>query len=170
MMVILSTFGSTNGNILATARVSFAVAQDQPVLKRIGEIHPRFKTPGNALWVHGIWTSVLVFSGSFDMLTDMLIFVSWIFYGLSALGIFILRSKMKEAERPYKVWGYPLVPGIFLAFTILFLSVTLFNDIMSYAQGTTPLVNSAFGLSLTGLGIPVYWYLQKAQTRINKIP
>jgi len=164
LMVIISTLGTTNGNILATARVSFALAQEQTALRWIGHVHPRFQTPGNALWLHGLWTSALVFTGSFDMLTDMLIFVSWIFYGLSAFGIFVLRKKMATAERPYRVWGYPIVPGIFLLFTLFFLVVTLANDINSYRLGTTPLVNSAFGLTLTGLGIPLYLLLRKRNT------
>lgn len=160
IMVIISTLGATNGNILATARVSFALAQHHPALRWIGDVHPKFKTPGNALWLHGLWTSALVFTGSFDMLTDMLIFVSWIFYGLSALGIFILRRKMPNADRPYRVWGYPIIPAIFLIFTVLFLVITLANEINSYRLGITPLVNSAFGLTLTGLGVPIYLYLR----------
>jgi APA family basic amino acid/polyamine antiporter len=83
LMVIISTFGTTNGNILATARVSFAMAQEKRFFSFAGQVHPRFKTPGNALWIHGIYTSILVFSGSFDMLTDMLVFVSWLYSFLS---------------------------------------------------------------------------------------
>jgi APA family basic amino acid/polyamine antiporter len=98
------------------------------------------------------------------MLTDMLIFVSWIFYGLSALGIFILRRNMPNAERPYRVWGYPIVPGIFLIFTVYFLVITLVNEINSYRLGITPLVNSAFGLTLTGLGIPIYLFLRRKKS------
>jgi APA family basic amino acid/polyamine antiporter len=161
LMVIISTFGTTNGNILATARVSFAMAQEKKFFDFAGKVHPRFKTPGNALWLHGIWTSLLVLSGSFDMLTDMLIFVSWLFYGMSAVGIFVLRNKFPEAERPYKVWGYPVVPGIFVAFTFFFLIATLVNDIQRYATGKTDLINSLMGLILTALGIPLYWYFKK---------
>lgn len=159
-MVILSTLGTTNGNILATARVSFAMAQQKRFFSSIGVVHPRFKTPGNALWLHGVWTSLLVISGSFDMLTDMLIFVSWLFYGLSVLGIFILRKKMPTADRPYKTWGYPVVPALFVAFSLFFLVVTLVYDVRNYINGNTPLINSVLGLLLTALGIPLYWYFR----------
>ena len=162
LMVIISTFGTTNGNILATARVSFAMAQEKRFFHFVGEVHPKFQTPGNALWIHGIWTSLLVLSGSFDMLTDMLIFVSWLFYGMSAIGIFILRKKFPDADRPYKVWGYPVVPGIFVVFTLFFLIATLANDIQLYSSGQTHLVHSLLGLLLTALGIPLYWYFKRS--------
>jgi basic amino acid/polyamine antiporter, APA family len=161
MMVIFSTMGTTNGNILATARISFAMAQENRFFKSAGEIHPKFKTPGNALLIHGVWTSILVLTGSFDMLTDMLIFVSWLFYGLSAFGIFILRKKMPDAPRPYRIWGYPIIPAAFVCFTLFFLVVTLFNDIMNYRNGHTVLINSLFGLLLTATGLPLYWYFRR---------
>ena len=161
LMVIISTFGTTNGNILATARVSFAMAQEKRFFDFVGKVHPRFQTPGNALWLHGAWTSLLVLSGSFDMLTDMLIFVSWLFYGLSAAGIFVLRRKLPHAERPYRVWGYPIVPAVFVVFTAFFLIATLISDIQLYASGKTQMINSLLGLLLTALGIPLYWYFRR---------
>lgn len=159
-MVIVSTFGTTNGNILATARVTFAMAQDKQFFAFAGKVHPRFKTPGNALWIQGVWTSLLVVSGSFDMLTDMLIFVSWFFYGMSALGVFVLRYKMPDRERPYRVWGYPVVPGIFVVFTFSFLVTTLVTDIYLFQTGKTVLINSLLGVLLTALGVPLYWYFK----------
>jgi basic amino acid/polyamine antiporter, APA family len=162
-MVILSTFGTTNGNILATARVSFAMAQEKRFFAWTGKVHPAFQTPGNALVLHALWTSMLVLSGSFDMLTDMLVFVSWLFYGLSAFGIFILRRKMPDAERPYRVWGYPVVPAIFVLATLVFLILTLYNDISNYRNGISPLINSVFGLLLTGLGVPLYFYFKRSR-------
>jgi APA family basic amino acid/polyamine antiporter len=161
-IVIISTFGTTNGNILATARVSFAMAQEKSFFQWVGKVHPRFNTPGNALLLHGGYTSFLVLSGSFDMLTDMLIFVSWLFYGLSAAGVFILRYKMPNAQRPYKVWGYPIVPGVFVLFTVFFLGMTLASDIRLFIEGKTVIINSLFGLLLTALGIPLYWYFTRS--------
>jgi basic amino acid/polyamine antiporter, APA family len=160
LMVIISTFGTTNANVLATARVTFAMAQDKRFFEFASKVHPRFQTPGNALWLQGAWTSVLVISGSFDMLTDMLIFVSWFFYGMSSLGVFILRHKMPNSNRPYKVWGYPIVPGIFVAFTFFFLIATLVSDIHAFYTGKTVLINSLLGVFLTSLGIPLYWYFK----------
>jgi basic amino acid/polyamine antiporter, APA family len=160
LMVIISTFGATNANILATARVTFAMAQDKQFFAMAGKVHPRFHTPGNALLLQGIWTSILVMSGSFDMLTDMLIFVSWFFYGMSSLGVFILRRKMPDRERPYKVWGYPVVPAIFVGFTFFFLAATLISDIYLYQSGGAPLINSLLGILLTAMGVPLYWYFR----------
>ncbi len=162
-LVILSTFGSVNGNILATARVSFAMSREQRFFRFAGKVHPRFNTPGNALILHAGWTTLLVISGSFDMLTDMLIFVSWLFYGMGVAGLFILRKKMADTHRPFKVPGYPFVPLIFCAFTSFFLVVTLYNDFSNYAAGRTPVVNAALGLGLMLIGVPFYWYFTRKQ-------
>ena len=131
--------------------------------RSMGNVHPTFKTPSNALIIQGIWSSVLVFSGTFDTLTDMLIFVSWIFYAMGAFGVFVLRKKMPDHPRPYKVWGYPFVPAIFVIFAIGFVLYTLYNDIAMYAEGTMPIINSVFGLVLVALGIPFYLYFRKQQ-------
>jgi basic amino acid/polyamine antiporter, APA family len=160
LMVIISTFGATNANVLATARVTFAMAQDKQFFAFAGNVHPRFQTPGNALLLQWVWMCILIISGSFDMLTDMVIFVSWLFYGMSALGVFVLRRKMPDRERPYKVWGYPIVPAIFVSFTFFFLVATLANDIYLFATGQTMLINSLLGLLLTALGIPLYWFFK----------
>lgn len=161
LMVIFSGIGSTNANVMATARVTFAMAQEKRFFSWTANIHPGFQTPGNALVLHAIWTCLLVLSGSFDMLTDMLIFVSWLFYGLSALGVFILRKKMPNAHRPYKVWGYPFVPGIFVIITLFFLILTLTNDVNNYLTGRAPIINSLFGLLLVVLGTPLYFYFRR---------
>lgn len=166
LMVIISTFGTTNANVLATARVTFAMARDRRFFDFAGKVHPRFNTPGNALLLQGVWTSLLVLSGSFDMLTDMLIFVSWFFYGMSSLGVFILRYKMPDRERPYKVWGYPVVPAVFVVFTFSFLIATLVSDIQQYQAGKTMLINSLLGVLLTAMGLPLYWYF-KRRSRLN---
>jgi APA family basic amino acid/polyamine antiporter len=159
-LIIVSTLGATNSSVLATPRVTFAMAQANRFFPMAGKIHPRFGTPANALVLHFVWTAGLVFSGSFDMLTDMLVFVSWIFYGMSAAGVFVLRRKMPDAIRPYRVWGYPVVPAIFVVFAAVFLVMTLVNDIQLYQRGQTPLINSVFGLFLTALGIPLYFYFK----------
>jgi len=157
LMVILSTVGATNSVVLTIARVTFAMAGESRWFTRAGKTQPRFKTPGNALWLNCAWTIVLVITGSFDILTSMLIFVTWFFYGMSALGVMILRHKMKDTYRPYKVWGYPYVTLLFVAFTAFFLVFTLYADITNYAQGKTTLVNSLLGCVITCIGIPVYW-------------
>jgi APA family basic amino acid/polyamine antiporter len=156
LLVVASTLGTTNSNVLATARVTFAMGSESKWFKAAQKVHPTFQTPANALLFNAVWTIILIFSGSFDMLTDMLIFVSWLFYGMSALGVIILRFKMKSTERPYKVWGYPFVPFVFLLFTFFFLTSTVYTDIMNYRSGAAPIINSLFGLLIAAIGIPVY--------------
>ncbi|MFT3933477.1 MAG: amino acid permease [Chitinophagaceae bacterium] len=157
-MVVICTFGAVNGNIMSVARVTYAMSIDKVFLSWTGREHPRFRTPGNALVLHGVWSCLLIISGSFDMLADMFTFVSWIAYLMGAVGIFILRKKMPLAARPYKAWGYPLLAAFFIAFAGFYVVSTVWNDINNYRQGTAPVINSLLGLAITALGIPVYWY------------
>ena len=161
LMVIISTLGTTNANVLATARVTYSMGEDNKWFAWAGKKQIKYDTPGNALLLNAAWAVLLILSGSFDMLTDMLIFVSWFFYGMSALGVFILRKKMKEVERVYKVWGYPIVPLLFVSFVAFFLCSTLYTDINNYRTGATPIVNSLLGICITSIGIPVYYFSKK---------
>jgi basic amino acid/polyamine antiporter, APA family len=157
LLVILSTLGAASANVLATARTTYAMADQNKWFAAAGKIHPKFLTPANAIVFNLVWSTLLIFTGSFDMLTDMLVFVTWFFYGMSTLGVFILRKRMPDAPRNYKVWGYPLVPAIFLAFVSFYLGSTLYTDITRFAEGKTTLVNSVLGLAITCAGIPVYY-------------
>lgn len=161
LIVIVSTFGTTNANVMATARITFAMGENNRLFTYAAKVQPKFHTPGNALWLNAIWAIILIISGSFDMLTDILIFVSWFFYGMSALGVLILRKRMKQVQRSYKVWGYPFVPVLFVAFTFFFLCATLYTDLYNYSNGTAPIVNSLLGILITCLGIPVYLLSKK---------
>jgi APA family basic amino acid/polyamine antiporter len=156
--IMISTFGTTNGTTMLSARVHFAMAREKLFFRRIGEVNPRFHTPGPSLILQGLWACVLVLSGTFDQLTDMLIFASWIFYALGAFGVIILRRKMPDAPRPYKVWGYPYVPIIFIALACVYIVFTLYSDINNFLLGRTPLINSLWGLVLIAIGIPGYLY------------
>ncbi len=160
-LVILSTFGTANGTILASARVHYAMANDGLFFRYLGQIHPRFKTPARSLMIQGIWASLLVFSGTFDQLTDMLIFVSWIFYFIGALGVFVLRRREPDAPRPYRVWGYPVVPALFLLFAAAYVVITLVESVESFR-------NSVFGLILVGIGVPLYLYWQRKARRMRE--
>jgi APA family basic amino acid/polyamine antiporter len=161
--VMISTFGTVNGTILASARVYYAMARERFFFRRMETVHPRYRTPGPSLFLQGIWASLLTLSGTFDQLTDQLIFVAWIFYALSAIGVFVLRKKMADVPRPYRVWGYPYVPAIFIAFAALYVVYTLYSDITSFARGETPLINSVMGLIYVVIGIPgyIYWSRKK---------
>lgn len=163
--VMISTFGTSNGTILVSARVYFAMAKRKMFFAPIANVHPKWRTPANALFIQAVWASVLVLSGTFDILTDMLIFVSWIFYAAGAAGVFVLRKKMPDVERPYKVWGYPYVPAIFVLFASAFVVVTIYNDIDMYLSGKTYIINSVFGLLLTASGIPLYYYFKKRKDK-----
>ncbi|WP_153796387.1 APC family permease [Foetidibacter luteolus] len=160
-LVMVSTFGGANGNILPCARITFAMGEEGNFFRVFGKVHPRYKTPANALWLQFAWSAVLVMTGSFDMLFDMFVFIQWIFYGFLGIGIFILRKKMKEVERPYKVWGYPYVPLIFIAFSAFYFAVTIYNDVSNFISGQTRVINSLFGLALCFAGVPFYWYCKR---------
>jgi len=146
--VIISTFGALNGSILSTARVQFAMARDNMFFKSLGKIHPRFGTPHTSLIVQGIWSCILVLSGSFDTITDYVMFAAWLFYAMGAAGVFILRKKMPNTPRPYKVWGYPVVPALFVIFSLFFLINTVISDTQ----------NAMMGLILILIGVPFYIY------------
>jgi APA family basic amino acid/polyamine antiporter len=156
LSVMIATLGTSNGTILASARVYYAMAKDGLFFKSLATVHPSRHTPTTSLWWQWGWTSVLIFSGTFDMLTDMLIFVSWGFYALGAYGIFILRRTMPDAHRPYRTWGYPIVPIVFIVFAVLFLVITVVSDVTNYMNGTSPVINAVYGLVLLAAGIPFY--------------
>ncbi len=159
--VLVSTFGTSNGTIMASSRVYHAMANRGMFFKPIGKTSPKYFTPANALFLQAFWSSLLVISGTFDTLTDMLIFVSWIFYGLGAVGVFVLRKKMPDNPRSYKVWGYPIIPIIFVLFALFFVIFTLYNDINGYLHGRYRIINSGLGLLLTFSGIPFYLIFKK---------
>jgi APA family basic amino acid/polyamine antiporter len=146
ILIMVSTFGTTNGTILASSRIYFAMAKDNLFFKSAANVHPRFKTPYTSLLMQGLWSSLLVLSGTFDQLTDMLIFASFIFYGAGALGVFILRKKMKDEHRPFKAIGYPVVPAIFVLFCAMLVIVTIVNNPR----------DAGIGLALVLIGIPFF--------------
>ena len=149
LLILLTTLGCTNASILTGARPYYAMANERLFFPSIGKLN-KANVPSNSLLWQGIWASVLVLSGTFDQLTDMIIFAVFIFYGATSLGVFILRRKMPDAVRPYKVWGYPVVPAIFILFCI----GLIFNTIIARPR------EAAIGMTLILAGIPVYLYLQ----------
>jgi len=150
ILILITTLGCKNASILTGARPYYAMAREKlffPGLARINSAN----VPSTSLLWQGVWASVLVLSGTFDQLTDMIIFAVFIFYGSTALGVFILRRRMPDAHRPYKVWGYPFVPAVFIIFCIgLFL-----NTIITRPR------EAAIGMILILSGIPVYLYLKR---------
>lgn len=171
LVVMISTLGAANGCILASARVYFAMARRNVFPALLGRAHPRYHTPAASLVVQAVWSILLLFSGTFDTLTDTLIFVSWIFYGASAYGVFVLRRKEPDTPRPYRVPGYPWLPWIFILFSAVFLVLTIYNDVTAYraavAAGKPAVINSALGAALVLLGAPVYFFYH-GKARANR--
>lgn len=152
ILILLTTFGCTNTTLLGPPRLYYAMAKEGMFFKSASYIHPKYNTPSNAIVIQAVWSSILVFSGSFDQLTDMLIFAAFIFYGATTLGVFILRKKMPDAHRPYKAWGYPVVPAIFILFCLALIAITLIGKPRE----------ALIGLALMGSGLPFYFYWNKA--------
>jgi len=150
-LIVVTTFNCTNSTILTSARMMYAMARDKLFFYKAANVHPKYNTPDIALFIQAFWAIALVFSGSFDQLTDMLIFASFIFYGSTALGVIILRVKHPEYERKYKVIGYPFVPGLFLLFCAALFVITILNKPYE----------AIWGLSLIATGFPVYWWLNR---------
>jgi APA family basic amino acid/polyamine antiporter len=166
-LIVICTLGAINGNLMPTCRITYAMGKDRVFVPWSGKIHPRFRTPSNALWLHAIWTAVFIVTGSFDMLADMFVFITWIAYFLGAIGIFLLRKRMPDHPRPYKVWGYPVVPLLFIAFSAFYLITTVWNDVTNYLAHKQPVINSVLGLLITAVGIPVYYYCKKKNVNKN---
>jgi APA family basic amino acid/polyamine antiporter len=171
--VMVSTFGAANSTILATARVYYSMAHRNVFPQFLGRAHPRFHTPAASLIVQAVWSVLLLFSGTFDTLTDTLIFVSWVFYAASAYGVFVLRRKEPDTPRPYKVPGYPVVPWLFILFAGLYLVFTVYNDLTAYhatvAAGRPGLINTAFGAALVLSGAPIYFFY-RSRARSTRPP
>jgi APA family basic amino acid/polyamine antiporter len=160
-LVMISTFGTSNGTIMVSARVYFAMSRRGMFFPVFGNVSPKYHTPANALTLQAVWSCALVMSGSFDDLTDMLIFVSWIFYAMGAYGVIILRKKMSDTPRPYKVPWYPYIPLTFVVVASIYVVITLYNDIHNYANGKSEIINSAFGLILVLIGLPLYYFFKR---------
>jgi len=145
--IMISTFGCNNGLILSGARVYYAMALDNLFFKSAGVLHPAHKTPAVALVAQAVWTSVLCLSGTYGQLLDFVIFAALLFYLLTVIGLFTLRFRRPDLERPVKAPGYPVLPALYLIGTGL-LCVNLLVEKPTY---------SFAGLGLVALGVPVYF-------------
>jgi basic amino acid/polyamine antiporter, APA family len=150
--IVISCFGANNGLILSGARAYYAMAQDGLFFKSVGVLHPQFRTPAFALWVQAAWSSVLCLSGTYGQLLDYVTFAVVLFFMLTALGLFLLRIRRPNAERPIKALGYPVLPGLYLLLTGL-ICVDL---LIEKPQYTWP------GLGIVALGVPVYYAWRRA--------
>jgi APA family basic amino acid/polyamine antiporter len=144
--ILISTFGCVNGMLLAGARVYYAMSRDGLFFKSVGKLSERSKTPVNSLWVQWAWTCLLCLSGSYGQLLDYVIFAVLVFYILTIAGLFVLRRTRPTAARPYKAFGYPMLPGLYIVMALWICAVLLRYK----PQYTWP------GLIIVLLGIPVY--------------
>jgi basic amino acid/polyamine antiporter, APA family len=158
--VMISTFGCNNGLILAGARVYFAMAKDGLFFRSVGSVN-RHNTPAVALWVQCVWACVLCLSGTYGQLLDFLVFAVVMFYMLTIAGLFLLRFRRPDMERPYRVFGYPVLPALYLLLAA-FIEVQLLRYKPQY---TWP------GLVIILSGVPVYWLWRKPQSaRLRRGP
>ena len=148
----LSILVTLNGTIMSGARVPYAMSRDGYFFRALADVHPRFHTPSAALLVQLLLSVVLLlFAGSFRQLFSLAIFAEWLFYMVAASTVFVLRRKEPDTPRPYRAWGYPFVPAIFLGAAAALLYYTF----------TENLRNSAWGLAVIAAGVPIYRYFSK---------
>jgi APA family basic amino acid/polyamine antiporter len=145
--IMISTFGCTNGMTLAGARVYYAMAKDGLFFSSASRVHPKYHTPAVSLILQAIWAAILTLTGTYSELLDYVIFAVMLFYILTIGGIFWLRRKRPEADRPYRAWGYPVLPLLYIVFA----------SFVELALLTHKAVQSFAGLSIVALGIPVYF-------------
>lgn len=149
--VLISVFGALNGSIFVGPRVYYAMAKDKLFFQRVGRVHPRFQTPAFAIILQTFWACILTISGTFEQLFTFVVFITILFYIATVASVFTLRKKFPDLPRPYKTWGYPVVPLIFIfAYFGILLNTLLEKPVESLA-----------GLGFTIIGIPVYYFWKK---------
>jgi APA family basic amino acid/polyamine antiporter len=158
LTILLSIIGASNGAIFTGSRISFAQARDGLFFIAVGDVHPRFQTPHLAIAVQGGWAAVLAMSGSYELLFSYVIFAAWIFYGAAVLGVLVLRCKAPDLPRPYRMWGYPVTPLVFVGVASWF----VINTIVSRPGP------SLIGLAIVASGIPVYYIWRRRAAVFDK--
>jgi len=148
----LSIFVTLNGTVMSGARIPFAAARDRLFFPRFGEVHPRFKSPAYSLVVQGLLSSVLLLLlGRFQQLFELAVFAEWLFYMLTATTVFVYRRRHPEMARPYRVWGYPVLPAVF----VVSAGVVLVSSFAGNLKG------SLIGSGLILLGLPLYEWVRR---------
>jgi len=152
--IVISTFGCMNGLILAGARVYYAMAKDGLFFAPVGTVNPHYHTPATSLIVQAFWAGLLTLTGTYSELLDYVIFAVVLFYILTIMGVFRLRRSRPDAPRPYRAWGYPVLPLLYLIFALF----------VEWALLTHKPLRSIAGLCIVAIGIPVY-YLWRRRAR-----
>jgi len=151
-LIIISAFGALNGTIITTSRITYALGRDNPLFRYFGRVDEKHKTPAASIILNAFWSIILIMWGSFNRLLFFTGILVWFFFALIVAGLYILRHKFPDRERPSKVWGYPVTPLVFIL-VCLWLVV---NTAVSYPA------ESLAGIGLMLSGIPVYIISRKA--------
>ena len=155
--ILVSTFSAANSVVLTAPRVFYAMAHDNLFFKKLAEVHPRFRTPANAIVALGVWSAVLASAGKFAELIGGVIFIGWIFYGLGAAAIFPIRRHSQGKEIPYRVPGYPWTPALF----VLAATAIVANAIYLAFHDPVQFRNLTVAIILFVLGLPAYLFWRK---------
>ncbi|MBV9503330.1 MAG: amino acid permease [Acidobacteriaceae bacterium] len=156
LIILISVTGTLNGCFLTSPRVYFAQAVDGLFFRRFAEVHPVYGTPGFAILAQAVWSAVLLLTGSYESLIDYALFGIWVFYGLMIAAVMVLRRTQPDLSRPYRMWGYPVTPLVFLLITFWFLVNMLI---------TRPGASFA-GLGLMLTGVPAYFLWRRYGQRV----
>jgi APA family basic amino acid/polyamine antiporter len=154
--ILVSTLGANNGIVFTAARIPYAMARDGQFFRWAAQVSPRYHVPTTSLLVQGVWSSLLVLLGTYEQLATYVVFVSFLFYGMSCTAVMLLRRREPDLPRPYRAWGYPATPIVF----ILFAGYLVLNTIVEQP------LESLFGGGLLALGLVVYaafgWHRPRA--------
>jgi APA family basic amino acid/polyamine antiporter len=149
--VLVSVFGCISATVISGPRVFYAMARDGLFFRSMAEVHPRYRTPARAILWQGIWSSALCLSGTYGQLFTFVIFAAVLFYALAGASVIVLRMKHPEWPRPYRTWGYPFTPLLYVTLCV----VVLLNTLRSQP------VESGIGLGILALGLPAYLYWKR---------
>jgi APA family basic amino acid/polyamine antiporter len=151
LAVLVSVFGCISATVISGPRVFYAMARDGLFFRRLAEIHPRFRTPGPAIVLQGIWSAALCLSGTYTRLYTFVVFAAVLFYALAGASVIVLRIRHPEWPRPYRTWGYPWTPLLYVGVCVVVLVSTLVSQPKE----------SGIGLAILGLGLPAYLFWRR---------
>jgi APA family basic amino acid/polyamine antiporter len=149
--ILISTLGSNNGIVFTAARIPYAMAKEGLFFESMAKVDKKYHVPLTALIVQGVWASILTASGTYEQLYTYVVFASWLFYAMSCGAVIILRRKAPQMARPYKTWGYPVVPVVFILFALWLMVNTIIEEPR----------DAAIGAVIILLGLPIYFYWKK---------
>jgi len=150
-LIMISIFGCLSATIIYGPRVYYAMSKDGAFFRSMAHVHPRYKVPSKSIFWQAVWSSLLCFSGTYEALFEYVIFALVIFFAATGLAVFILRYKKPELPRPYKTWGYPVIPVIFILINL----GIFFNTIIAQP------LKSLLGLVILLLGVPAFLYWKR---------